>query len=161
LERGANRIRRGHWEYKISLPETNEFGALAKAFNAMAENVKTTPTSSGAHGPHERRGSVGRRVVAHEINNPLTAVLGQTQILLAKIPETDPVFSSLKKIENGAIRCRKNCPGAPGLSHGRPIPSFEPVDLNTVVDSTLDLCEADLRKSKNHHRKKTIFLPFQ
>ena len=36
--------------------------------------------------------------VAHEINNPLTGILGNTQLLLLDRPETDPDLETLRKI---------------------------------------------------------------
>jgi two-component system NtrC family sensor kinase len=83
--------------------------------------------------------------VAHEINNPLTAVLGQAQILLAKLKETDPSYGNLQKIEQAALRCKKIVRGL--LDFSRPNQStFESVEVNTVLQATLDLCEADLKR---------------
>jgi two-component system NtrC family sensor kinase len=118
----------------------------------MAENVKQLQMQA-AH--MDRMSAVGQLAggVAHEINNPLTAVLGQSQILLAKIPESDPAYAALKKIENAAIRCRKIVRGL--LDFSRPSQStFEYVDVNETSKSTLDLCEADLRKAKVNVEKR-------
>jgi two-component system, NtrC family, sensor kinase len=85
--------------------------------------------------------------VAHEINNPLTAVLGQAQILMARLKPDDPAYSQITKIEQAALRCKKIVRGL--LDFSRPgQTAFEPVDLNNIITSTLELCEADLKRSR-------------
>ena len=146
LRKGTEEFGKGHWDHRIDLPSKNEFGTLAKSFNTMAENVKQLQMQA-VH--MDRMSAVGQLAggVAHEINNPLTAVLGQAQILLAKIPETDPVHASLKKIENAGLRCKKIVRGLLDFSRPSQI-SFEPIDLNEIVRSAVDLCEADLKRAK-------------
>ncbi len=110
----------------------------------MAENVKQLQLQA-AH--MDRMSAVGQLAggVAHEINNPLTAVLGQAQILLAKLAPTDPAHAQIAKIENAALRCKKIVRGL--LDFSRPSQAaFEEIDANSVLASTLDLCEADLKK---------------
>src|SRR5213075_3289404 len=105
--------------------------------NTMAENVKQFQ----AQAVHlDRMSAVGQLAggVAHEINNPLTAVLGQAQIMLAKTDEGDPNYAALKKIENAGLRCKKIVRGL--LDFSRPSQTaFEPIDVNDIVKSTLDL----------------------
>jgi|GEM_PF-1087430 len=146
LKLGAEKFGLGHFDHRIALPSTNEFGALAESFNKMADNIKQLQMQA-VH--MDRMSAVGQLAggVAHEINNPLTAVLGQAQILLTKFQEDDPKYAQLKKIENGAIRCRKIVRGL--LDFSRPSQSrFEQIDVNTIILATLDLCEADFKKSK-------------
>jgi len=44
--------------------------------------------------------------IAHEINNPLTGVLGYAALLLRELDESDPKARNLKVIENETIRAR-------------------------------------------------------
>lgn len=146
LKRGADEFGRGHWDHRINLSSHNEFGALASSFNAMAENVKQLQLQA-IH--MDRMSAVGQLAggVAHEINNPLTAVLGQAQILLAKLKETDAFYAPLKKIEQAALRCKKIVRGL--LDFSRPSQStFEELDLPGIIQASLDLCEADLKKAR-------------
>ncbi len=146
LKKGTEEFGKGHWDHRIDLAYKNEFGALAKSFNTMAENVKQLQMQA-VH--MDRMSAVGQLAggVAHEINNPLTAVLGQAQILLAKTPEQDATHGSLKKIENAALRCKKIVRGLLDFSRPSQI-SFESMDINEIVRATLDLCEADLKRAK-------------
>jgi two-component system NtrC family sensor kinase len=44
--------------------------------------------------------------IAHEINNPLTGVLGYASMLLRQLPKDDPIVKKLQVIENEAMRAR-------------------------------------------------------
>jgi len=158
LKKGTEEFGKGQWDHKIELSSDNEFGALAKSFNQMAENVKQLQQQA-IH--MDRMSAVGQLAggVAHELNNPLTGVLGQAQILIAKTTETDPVFQQLKKIEQAALRCKKIVRGL--LDFSRPSQTkFEEVNPNDLLESTMDLCEADLKSAKvNLNKKLTKPLP--
>ena len=45
-------------------------------------------------------------VVAHEINNPLTAVLGYAELLLAELPSDSPIRRELETIRDETLRAR-------------------------------------------------------
>jgi len=146
MRKGADEFGMGHWDHRINLSSPVEFETLAESFNNMAENVKQLQLQA-VH--MDRMSAVGQLAggVAHEINNPLTAVLGQAQIILSRLPETDAVYSQVKKIEQAALRCKKIVRGL--LDFSRPSQStFEQVDMNSILSATLDLCEADLKKAR-------------
>lgn len=146
LKKGTEEFGKGHWDFRINLPSSNEFGSLAVSFNNMAENVKQLQLQA-IH--MDRMSAVGQLAggVAHEINNPLTAVLGQAQILMARMSETDSSYSQVQKIEQAALRCKKIVRGL--LDFSRPSQTtFEQMDLAGVISATLDLCEADLKRSR-------------
>lgn len=146
LTAGTEAFGGGDWEHRIELSEKTEFSALADSFNQMAENVRQLQMQA-IH--MDRMSSVGQLAggVAHEINNPLTAVLGHAQILLSRLPEGDPSYASIQKIEQAALRCRKIVRGL--LDFSRPAQTtFETVRINDVLSGTLELCEADLKKNR-------------
>jgi PAS domain S-box-containing protein len=76
--------------------------------------------------------------VAHEINNPLTIILGFSQILMRHAKETGEGFDQLKDIEAAALRCKKIVSQLLLFSRQEPF-SFEIIDINNVVDNSLDL----------------------
>ncbi len=84
--------------------------------------------------------------VAHEINNPLTGILGNAQLLLAK-PERPPDREVLAEIEQLARRCRDITQNLLRFSQQRAEPDFQSVDLNRVVRDTLTLAEGQLRSA--------------
>jgi signal transduction histidine kinase len=146
LRLGAVEFGKGHWDHRIDLSSKNEFGSLAESFNTMAENVKQLQMQA-VH--MDRMSAVGQLAggVAHEINNPLTAVLGQAQILMARLGEKDPAYPQISKIEQAALRCKKIVRGL--LDFSRPSQSaFESVNIQSIIDATVELCEADLKRAR-------------
>ena len=146
LRLGAVEFGKGHWDHRIDLSSKNEFGSLAESFNTMAENVKQLQMQA-VH--MDRMSAVGQLAggVAHEINNPLTAVLGQAQILMARLGEKDAAYPLIAKIEQAALRCKKIVRGL--LDFSRPSQTaFENVNIQSILDATLELCEADLKRGR-------------
>ena len=83
--------------------------------------------------------------VAHEINNPLAAVLGYAELLLVgELP--DAVREDVRIIHREADRCRHILEGLIVFAR-RHAPRRELVDLNQIVRDTLELMAYDLRTS--------------
>jgi signal transduction histidine kinase len=75
--------------------------------------------------------------VAHELNNPLSGVLGFTQLVLAS--ETNPKAKRhLERIYGEALRCQKIVQNLLGFAR-RSRPERTPQRLNDVVEGVLDL----------------------
>lgn len=158
LRTGALEFGAGHWDHRIQVPAKNEFDTLAQAFNTMAENVRQLQLQT-IH--MERMSTVGQLAggVAHELNNPLTGVLGQTQLLLDRTPSEQPEWAQLKKIEQAALRCKRIVRGL--LDFSRPQEGqFQPTNINELLLSTLELCEADIKAGKVHvHKELDLSIP--
>src|SRR5579863_3839495 len=76
--------------------------------------------------------------VAHEINNPLTGILGFTTLLIKEMGPDDPRARDLKIIESEALRSRDIVRNLLDFSRSRD-PKKEEVDINEVVRTTLVL----------------------
>jgi two-component system NtrC family sensor kinase len=82
--------------------------------------------------------------VAHELNNPLTAILGYSQLLTGGNPESTQARSYVDKIYRQAQRTQRIVQNL--LSFARQEkPERQPVDLNQVLEDTLTLRDYDLR----------------
>ncbi len=76
--------------------------------------------------------------VAHEINNPLTSVMGNAQLLLMQLPPNNPVYPEIKKIEESAQRCKSIVTNLLGFSRQQEF-EFQPANINEMIDKTLFL----------------------
>lgn len=84
--------------------------------------------------------------VAHEINNPLTGVLGYSQLLLATISENDPHRADLEEIERSAMRCKCIIDNLLRFSRQQKF-AFEIVDVDQVIEDTLVLIGNQLQRN--------------
>lgn len=76
--------------------------------------------------------------VAHEVNNPLTGILGFSELLLAELPADDPRHQEASTIQAEAVRARAIIRSLLEFARPRP-PQRIPSDINGLIRSTLDL----------------------
>lgn len=83
--------------------------------------------------------------VAHELNNPLSVVVGRAR-LLEETAAGGALHAQAEKIRLAAERCGRILRTFLGLARQRP-PDHADLDLNRLVEGTLDLVIDDLRGS--------------
>jgi two-component system NtrC family sensor kinase len=76
--------------------------------------------------------------VAHEINNPLTGVLGYADLLLAEMPADAPQRADIEIIKTEALRARRIVRGLLDFARPQP-PDMEAVDLCGLVRGCVDM----------------------
>lgn len=84
--------------------------------------------------------------VAHEINTPLTGVSSYTQMLLGMINDTDPKHALLQKVRRQTDRASDIVNNLLNFSRTGSATEFGEVDVNRVLDATLQLLEPQLRR---------------
>jgi PAS domain S-box-containing protein len=85
--------------------------------------------------------------VAHEVNTPLAGISSYSQMLMQQIPENDPRRQLLEKIHRQTSRASSivnNLLNFSRVTEAR----YAPVDLNRVIDDTIQLLEAQLRNTE-------------
>lgn len=83
--------------------------------------------------------------VAHEINNPLGAILTNTQMLLREVKDPDK-RESLELIEEGTRRCRDIVRALLRYSRKPELDEFKSVNLNDIIDDSYNLLQSQLSK---------------
>jgi two-component system, NtrC family, sensor kinase len=86
--------------------------------------------------------------VAHEVNTPLTGVSSYTQMLLGMMPETDPKHALLQKIGRQADRAVNIVNNLLNFSRTGSATEFVELDVNRVLDDTIQLIEPQLRRNQ-------------
>jgi two-component system NtrC family sensor kinase len=158
----TQKISEGDLTYRAPSETENEIGQLASAFNQMVDKlaekqkdlektIKKLRNTQDELVRSEKLASIGRMAagVAHEIGNPLTSVLGHTEILHKRLKR--------KKLKDGTLlldlldRTRKETERINRiikdlLQFSKP-PStrIEDIDVNRVIHDSLNLISAQKR----------------
>jgi two-component system NtrC family sensor kinase len=145
LASGVARVAGGDLEHKVRVESEDELGELTDAFNRMVQSIRERDLrlremTESRLTMAEKQVSIGRLAagVAHEINNPLTAMLTLSMLWLKKLPPDDPRRGDVGIIVAEATRCREIVQNLLDFARERPV-ATSPVDINSVIESTLAL----------------------
>jgi len=137
LARRADAIAAGQIPDEPPVEGPGEIGTLAHSVDEMAKRIAERAELASALARGDRLASVGvmSAQVAHEINNPLTTVLGYAKLLLEDKPEGHADRSALELIADEAERMKKIIGSL--LEYARaPRPSEPAVGIGAVAGSS-------------------------
>jgi two-component system NtrC family sensor kinase len=158
LLRLTKRISDGDFSQKIEVTSKNEMGQLIGSFNRMIERLKENQDSLNKYLESletankqlkqaqeelirtEKLATIGRFAagVAHEVGNPLGAILGYTGILKKGRIDSEETTDYLKRIEDEIERINKIVREL--LDFARPSKlEIREVEINKIVENTLSL----------------------
>lgn len=160
LRQGAEAVEHGEFSRRVPVRSRDECGQLALVFNQMMESVEESRSrleenveqlKSTQEQLQEqlvfsaKLSAIGEFVagVAHELNNPLGAVVGFSELLIRK-PDEQNRAHYYDVIFKSAIRCKKIVQSLLSFVR-RDKPKREAVSMNSLVESVLDLTGYALR----------------
>ena len=116
----------------------------------VLENVTSRVKLEETLQQSEKLSSIGLLAagVAHEVNTPLTGVSSYTQMLLGMVPETDPKHALLQKMQRQTDRASNIVGNLLNFSRTGNAEDFVEIEINKLLNDTLQLLEPQLRKSQ-------------
>jgi signal transduction histidine kinase/ActR/RegA family two-component response regulator len=162
LRDGAEAVKHGQLNRRVPVRSADECGQLALVFNQMVESIERSRSRLERDVKqlksnqeklqeqlvfNERLSAIGEFAagVAHELNNPLGAVVGFSEMLnKGMVQENRPYYYNV--IFKSALRCKKIVHSLLSFAR-RDKPNREPVSMNALVESVLDLVGYALRAS--------------
>ena len=158
LRDSAEAVGRGDFSRRVPVRSGDECGELAVAFNRMTENVQqsrtqleqtvtTLKTTQEQLVQSEKLSAVGEFVagVAHELNNPLAAVMGFAE-MLKNMNTDEKQRRHLDMVFKAAQRCQKIVQSLLSFAR-RQKPERKLVSVNALVEAVLELVAYPLRTS--------------
>jgi len=160
----VDRFGKGQTDARAKLASKDEIGKLAASFNTMADAIderdrelrkwneelkdrveERTRELKDAQDQllrSQKQAAVGElgAGVAHEINNPLAAVLGSAQLAMLRLDRQHPIYDQLQDIEKESLRIRDIVDSLLKLSADSGQVAAATIDFNDAVKSALALC---------------------
>ncbi len=158
LRDSAEAVGRGDFSRRVEVCSRDECGELADVFNEMTENLKssreqlemtveTLKTTQAQLIQSEKLSGIGEFVagVAHELNNPLTSVMGFSELL--KKSDTNPQhLRYLEMIHKSSLRCQKIVQSLLSFAR-RHQPERKLSNVNELLESAVEILQYQMRTS--------------
>jgi signal transduction histidine kinase/CheY-like chemotaxis protein len=156
LRDSAEAVGRGDFSRRVEVTSGDECGELAAVFNQMTENLKVSreelvqtverlKTTQAQLVQSEKLSGIGEFVagVAHELNNPLTSVMGFSELL--KQADTNPQHQRyLELIYKSSVRCQKIVQNLLSFARRHP-PERKLSSVNSLVEAAVEFLQYQLR----------------
>ena len=132
----------GNLAHRVEVKREDELGTLARSFNDMTENLAQVRLQLFQS---DKLASLGRLAagVAHEINNPLTAVLTYGSYLLKRTQGQSETHNDLQVIVSETIRCREIVKSLLDFAR-QTVPKKRKADINEIIGRAVKVIENQL-----------------
>lgn len=138
----------GNLDYRVTTTAKDEIAELTNTFNLMASSLKERNERLKEYTQQqimksERLATLGQLAagVAHEINNPLGAILMYSHLSLEEMEAEDGHRKNLEKVVAEATRCKNIVRGLLDFAR-QSVPNVEESDANDILRRTLSLLQS-------------------
>lgn len=148
----TDQVGTGNLSYMIKDLGSDEMGLLAKSFNNMTQKLAEARMQLFQS---DKMASLGRLAagVAHEINNPLTAVLTYSSFLLKRINDNPELQEDLKVIVKETIRSREIVKSLLDFAR-QSVPKKSNANINEIINSAVSVIDNQLSLKRIKLEKK-------
>jgi signal transduction histidine kinase len=163
LVMGTGHVMAGNLAYRVPILERDEIGDLAQSFNTMAQEIqehrehlektmeaKTAELKRAQDSllQSEKLASIGLLAsgVAHELNNPLTSILMNVNLLMEEVDDQSDLYGELRRISDDTVRCKRIIDDLRDFSRRHEL-EIHSCDLNEVVGKAVGLIAHQLKHS--------------
>ena len=142
LLKATREVAGGNLGYRVEVKREDELGLLAKSFNTMTDNLADARLQLFQS---DKLASLGRLAagVAHEINNPLTAVLTNSSYLLKRSQGQPEMRDDLQVIVSETNRCREIVKSLLDFAR-QTVPKKRKADINQIIQRAATVVENQL-----------------
>jgi len=132
----------GNLNHRVEVKREDELGMLARSFNSMTDNLAEARLQLFQS---DKLASLGRLAagVAHEINNPLTAVLTYSSYLLKRTQGQAEISNDLQVIVSETVRCREIVKSLLDFAR-QTVPKKRKADINEIITRAVTVTENQL-----------------
>ena len=157
LRDSVEAVGRGDFSRRVPVTSQDECGELAAVFNRMTGNLQVSrakledtvvrlETTQSQLIQSEKLSAIGEFVagVTHELNNPLTSLLGFSELLQQTTSVDERQKRFVDRIADSARRCQKIVQSL--LSFARQhAPERKPTNLNHLVEAVIEIMAYEMR----------------
>ncbi len=155
LSEAVRKVAKGNFDVNVDIQSKDEIGQLSKSFNEMAAELNVREQSLRkaqlALVQSEKMAAVGTLSagLAHEVKNPLSAVLGYAQLAKRKLSQPEVVREHLDIIESETRRCNDIIGNLMQFSRqGKG--EFNEISINAVIEKSVGIVDHQLSLHKVH-----------
>jgi signal transduction histidine kinase len=140
VARAAEEIVAGDLARRMPKTSMRELEHVASTFDRLTERVLEDQAQLVRS---EKLASIGRLAasVAHEIGNPLSAILGQAHVLRERLRDRTDLLEALNALERESARIERIVRGLLDYARSRP-PAASPIDVDDVIRTTVALLQS-------------------